>query len=169
MFIKICIERLCWNHCRDNKFVLNAIYSLNLGLWTLLKIPSKHPSSTVFYKDHNAGFTAISKIHKIRELWGNLKSSLIFTKNQGTVRESGTASGIFHCIQGIFREESAPFVFKCDTWKRSPNLGWLWFPLSLNILGKCFFLKIIESVNLLESPCISWKLELCLKYFLLFE
>ena len=43
------------------------------------------------------GFTAISKISKIRELSGNLKSSLIFTKNQGIVREFGTALGIYHC------------------------------------------------------------------------
>ena len=28
--------------CRDNKLVLKAIYSLILGLWTFLKIPSKH-------------------------------------------------------------------------------------------------------------------------------
>ena len=71
------------------------------------------------------GFTAISKISKIRELSGNLKNSLIFTKNQGIVREYGTASGIFHCNQGIFRDKSAPFVFEDDTWKRCPNLGWL--------------------------------------------
>ena len=44
------------------------------------------------------GFTAIKKI---RELSGNLKNSLIFTKNQGVVREFGTASGIFHCNQGF--------------------------------------------------------------------
>ena len=43
------------------------------------------------------GFTAISKISKIRELSGNLKSSFIFTKNQGIVREFGTALGIYHC------------------------------------------------------------------------
>ena len=36
-----------------------------------------------------AGFTAICKISKIRELPGNLKNSLIFTKNQGIVREFG--------------------------------------------------------------------------------
>ena len=42
MIKKICIEWLCWNHCRDNKFVLHVRYSLNLGWWTLLKIPSKH-------------------------------------------------------------------------------------------------------------------------------
>ena len=63
-----------------------------------------------------AEFTAICKISKIRELSGNLKNSLIFTKNQGIVREFGTASGIFHCNQGIFRDKSAPFVFKCGIW-----------------------------------------------------
>ena len=117
------------------------------------------------------GFTVISKISKIRELSGNLKNSLIFTKNQGIVREFGTASGIFHCNQGIFIDESALFVFEYDTWKCSPDLGWLWLPLSLNLYGKWLSFESLSSsiINLLESPCIWWKLELCLKYFLLLE
>ena len=41
MFIKVFIQWLSSNQCRENKSVLKAIYSLNLGLWTLLKIPSK--------------------------------------------------------------------------------------------------------------------------------
>ena len=111
------------------------------------------------------GFTVISKIRKIRELSGNLKNSLIFTKNQGIVGEFGTASGIFHSDRGIFRDESAPFVVKCDTWKRSPNLGWLWFPFSSNFLEKWLYLESWVC----QSSCNSWKLELCLKYFLLLE
>ena len=91
-----------------------------------------------------AEFTAISKISKIRELSGNLKNSLIFTKSQGIVSESGTASGIFRCNQGIFRDESALFVFEYDVWKHSPNLGWLWFPLSFNFLGKWLSLESLS-------------------------
>ena len=88
MFIKICIERLRWNHCRDNKFVLNAIYSLNLGLWTLLKIPSKHPLQQFFTKiimqgsqrsvksiksgNYEGIWKVPSFLQKTRELSGNL-------------------------------------------------------------------------------------------------
>ena len=71
------------------------------------------------------GFTVIGKISKTRKLSGNLINPLTFTKNQGIFRELGTASGIFHWNQGIFRDESAPFMFEYDTCKRSPNLGWL--------------------------------------------
>ena len=73
-----------------------------------------------------------SFLDKIRDLSGN----------------SGTVSGIFNCNQGIFRDEYARlFKFEYDICKCSPNLGWLWSPLFLNLLV--------------------WKLKLCLKYFLL--
>ena len=95
--------------------------------------------------NERSGFTAISETSKIKELLGNLKNYLIFTKIQGIVREFGTASGVFHCNQGVFRDDSAPLVAKCDTWKHSPNLGWLWFPVSLNFLEKWLSLWVCES------------------------
>ena len=58
------------------------------------------------WSTHKAGFTGISKI---RELSGNLKNSLIFTKSQGIVREFGTASGISIVVRE-FSEMNLPLL-----------------------------------------------------------
>ena len=115
---------------------------------------SINPSSKLFFQLNPpfTGFTAISKIIKVRELSGNLGLHQRFS------------IAIWE-----FSEMNLPCL--CLS-LRYGNVSKSWMVMVLFLFEFSWEMVvswIIEAVNPLESPCILWKLELCLKYFLLLE